>query len=69
MPRKRKVKNDEVFFDTGHVCVKISDYNELVTALYKLKIIEHMYRSVDHFDYDKVLSFIYGDKGESKDAE
>ena len=63
--------NSEILIDTGSVCVPIKDYDELVSASAKLKIIENMYRTNDFssYDYDKVLEIIFGEKGENENAE
>ena len=71
MPEQNNVMNSEILIDTGSVCVPIKDYNELISAFAKLKIVEDMYRTKDFssYDYDKVLELVFGPKGENEDAE
>lgn len=71
MPEQNNVMNSEILIDTGSVCVPIKDYNELISASAKLKIVEDMYRTKDFssYDYDKVLELVFGAKGENEDAE
>ena len=60
----------EILIDTGSVCIKTSDYNELVSAAAKLKVIENMYRGgIDSYRYDEFLRAVFGAKGENEDAE
>lgn len=60
----------EILIDTGSVCIKTSDYNELVSAAAKLKVIENMYRGgIDSYRYDEFLRAVFGEKGENEDAE
>ena len=67
---KTSVINSEILIDTGSVCIKTSDYNELVSAAAKLKVIENMYRGgIDSYRYDEFLSAVFGTKGENEDAE
>ena len=68
---KNDVIKGELLIDTGSVCVPIKDYDELVSASAKLKILESMYRTKDFssYDYDKVLELVFGAKGENEDAE
>ena len=66
---KTSVINSEILIDTGSVCIKTSDYNELVSAAAKLKVIENMYRGgIDSYRYDEFLSAVFGAKGENEDA-
>ncbi len=69
MPEQNNVMNSEILIDTGSVCVPIKDYNELVSASAKLKIIENMYRGIDSYHYGEVLKTVFGEKGENEDAE
>lgn len=71
MPEQNNVMNSEILIDTGSVCIPISDYNGLISASAKLKIVEDMYRTKDFssYDYDKVLELVFGTKGENGDAE
>lgn len=71
MPEQNNVMNSEILIDTGSVCVPVKDYNDLISASAKLKIVEDMYRTKDFssYDYDKVLELIFGAKGENEDAE
>lgn len=71
MPEQNNVMNSEILIDTGSVCVPIKDYNDLISASAKLKIVEDMYRTKDFnsYDYDKVLELVFGPKGENEDAE
>ena len=70
MPEQNNVMNSEILIDTGSVCIKTSDYNELVSAAAKLKVIEIMYRGgIDSYRYDEFLSAVFGAKGENEDAE
>ena len=71
MPEQNNVINSEILIDTGSVCVPIKEYDELVSASAKLKILESMYRTKDFssYDYDKVLELVFGAKGENEDAE
>lgn len=68
---KTSVINSEILIDTGSVCVPVKDYNDLISASAKLKIVEDMYRTKDSssYDYDKVLELVFGAKGETEDAE
>lgn len=67
MPEKNSSAiNSEILFDTGSVCIKTSDYNELVSAATKLKVIENMYRSgIDSYRYDEFMKAVFGEKGKT----
>lgn len=70
MTKQNDVMNSEILTDTGIVCIKPSDYNELVSAAAKLKVIENMYRGgIDCSRYDEFLKAVFGEKGENEDAE
>lgn len=71
MPEERNdLIKSEILIDTGSVCIKTNDYNELVSAAAKLQIVENMYRSgIDSYRYDEFLKAVFGPKGENEDAE
>ena len=67
---KNDLLKSEILIDTGCVCVKTSDYNELVSAAAKLKVVENMYRGgIDSYKYDEFLRAVFGEKGADDNAE
>ena len=59
----------EILIDTGSVCIKTSNYNELVSAAAKLKVIENMYRDgIETYLYNDLLKAVFGEIGENKNA-